>query len=86
MAYYRAGLTANEITGLKKALAEKRIEETGKADMSAMRSAPLQMNGSKLKWKLSSRFFTPKIESFKLENGVEIEFCACPAGKFKMSI
>ena len=85
MAYYRAGLAANEITGLKKALAEKRIEEIGKADMSAMQSAPLPMDGSKLKWKLSSRFSTPRIESFKLENGAEIEFCACPAGKFKMS-
>ena len=36
-------------------------------------------------WTLPPSFATPRLKSLSLGNGVEMEFCACPAGTFMMS-
>ena len=82
VAYYRAGLVANEITGLKKALAEQRIEEAGSsatsvADVAADENSNQPPPGCK--------FITKGNEATMVfPNGVTIEFAKCPAGQFRM--
>ena len=82
VAYYRAGLAANEITGLKKALAEQRIEEAGSsatpvADVAADENSNQPPPGCK--------FITKGNEATMVfPNGVTIEFVKCPAGSFEM--
>ena len=82
VAYYRAGLAANEITGLKKALAEKRIEEAGSsasdvADVASEKSVNESPSGCKFIAKGNEA-------TMVFPNGVTIEFVKCPAGQFKM--
>ena len=36
-------------------------------------------------WTLPASFATPLVQSLDLGNGVEMDFCACPAGSFMMS-
>jgi hypothetical protein len=82
VAYYRAGLAANEITGLKKALAEQRIGESSSsasdvADVASEESANEPPSGCKFIAKGNEA-------TMVFPNGVTLEFVKCPAGQFKM--
>ncbi len=79
---YKKGLEDGSITGLRKTLAEKRVNEME----NAMMAAPAVANASAASDKAPNAAPAKRGKSImvKIKKGVEIEFVPCPAGTFTM--
>ena len=96
---YRAALDANQVSGLRREVAAKRLAEfeasgvpipaaatgapaSASAVSAGAQKAPAPTTGP---WAIPANFKAPLVRTLKLADGVDMDFCAIPAGSFKMS-
>ncbi len=96
-ALYRTAIDTGVATGLRREMAAKRlaeIEESGLGGLNTAVSAhgasvppsaakaPAPTTGP---WAIPANFKAPLVRTLKLADGVDMDFCAVPAGTFQMS-
>ena len=96
---YRAALDANQVSGLRREVAAKRLAEfeasgmpipaaatgapaSASAVSAGAQKAPAPTSGP---WAIPANFKTPLVRTLKLADGVDMDFCAIPAGTFNMA-
>ena len=80
--FYQRALENGEISGLKKNIVERRIAQMNEEAVAA------NIGGKSIaisQWAIPANFKQPLVRTLKLADDVSMDFCAIPAGTFKMS-
>ena len=84
--FYQKALENGEISGLKKNIVERRIAQFNEAATApAVTKASKESAATTSKWAIPTNFKEPLVQTLKLSDDVNMDFCACPAGTFQMS-
>ena len=84
---YRAAIDANQVSGLRREMASKRIAELEASGVPIMAATLGERATSPTpgQWAIPANFKVPLVRTLKLDDDVDMDFCAVPAGTFQMS-